>query len=136
MAGLGGTGSLPGSSVGEVPMTDRRSFLRMLAVAGVAMAVVVAPAIAEEFFGVITKVDIEGKKLTVVEKDTDKEVTITTNDATETQTKDGYVKVDLEKLSKNVDRAKEKGKKGVMAKITHEKGVASKISVVRKKAAN
>src|SRR5262249_43748325 len=101
-----------------------------------AMAVVVAPAIAEELLGVITKVDVDAKKLTVVEKDTDKEHTITTNDSTEASSKGGYVKIDLEKLSKKVDGAKEKGKKGVAAKIIHEKGVASKITYQAKKKAN
>jgi len=34
-------------------------------------------ALADELLGVLTKVDVEGKKLTVVEKDTDKEIEIT-----------------------------------------------------------
>src|SRR5262249_38097621 len=111
---------------------------RTLVVGLVALTVVVAPAIAEELLGVISKVDIEGKKLTVIEKDTDKDVTITVTDDTEYVTGKGSGKVDLEKLSKNVATAIEKGKKGVTAKITHDKGVASKIvaGAGKKKAAN
>ncbi len=116
-------------------MQDRRSFLRMLAVGFVALAVVVAPAIADELFGVVTKVDIEGKKLTVVEKDTDKEVIVTTTDDTEVVTKKGSMKLDLEKLAKNVERVKEKGAKGVGVEITHDKGVASKLKYQFKKKA-
>src|SRR5689334_21354598 len=69
-------------------MRDRRSFFRTLALGFVALAVVVGPAIADEILGVITKVDVDAKKLTVVGED-DKEVTITTNDDTELVTKKG-----------------------------------------------
>jgi hypothetical protein len=117
-------------------MTTRRRFLASITCALVAFGVVAGTVLADELLGVISKVDIEGKKLTVIEKDTDKEVIITVNDKTEQTTKDGSVPVDLEKLSKRVDGAKEKGKKGVNAKITHEKGVASKIEPAKKKAAN
>jgi hypothetical protein len=116
-------------------MKNRRTFLLTLTAGLMAMAVIVAPVIAEELFGVITKVDVEGKKLTVIEKDTDKEVIITTTDDTERQTKDGFVKLDLEKLSKQVAKNQDAGKKGVNAKIEHEKGVASKIYSAKKKAA-
>lgn len=117
-------------------MKDRRTFLRTLAVGFMALAVIVAPAIADELFGVITKVDVEGKKLTVIEKGTDKEVMITTTDDTEVVTKKGSNKIDLEKLSSGLEKAKEKGARGIPAKITHEKNVASKIRPQFKKKAD
>jgi biopolymer transport protein ExbD len=117
-------------------MKDRRSFLRTMAAGIVALAVVVAPAIADELFGVIIKVDVPAKKITVVEKDTDKEVVLTTTEDTEYVTKKGTSKLDLEKLEKNVTKNIDAGKKGVFAKVTHEKGVASKISAAGKKKAD
>jgi hypothetical protein len=117
-------------------MTTRRRFLASITCALVAFGVVAGTVLADELLGVISKVDVEGKKLTVIEKDTDKEVIVTVTDKTEAKTKGGYGPVDLEKLSKRVDGAKEKGKKGIQTKITHEKGVASKIeNVFQKKAA-
>jgi hypothetical protein len=117
-------------------MKTRRRFLLTLIPAVVALVVVVAPVLADELLGVLTKVDIEGKKITVEAKDTDKEVEIKITDDTEQVTKKGPVKVDLEKLSKGVEKAKEKGKKGIQVKVTHEKNVASKIQFVfQKKAA-
>lgn len=117
-------------------MENRRSFLRTFAAGIVALAVVVAPAIADELLGFVSKVDVAGKKLTVVEKGSEKEVEITTTDDTEWVTKKGTNKLDLEKLSRQVTKNIDAGKKGVFAKVTHEKGVASKISTVGKKAAN
>ncbi|SIN73597.1 hypothetical protein SAMN05444166_0534 [Singulisphaera sp. GP187] len=114
-------------------MTHRRSFLRTLAVSLVALTVVVIPAIADELLGVITKVDVATKKITVLEKGSDKEVEITTTDDTEYVTPKKTSKLDLEKLQKNVTKQIDAGKKGVRAKVTHEKGVASSISVVAKK---
>jgi biopolymer transport protein ExbD len=100
------------------------------------LSLVVGTAIADEIFGFITKVDVEGKKLSVETKDSDTPVEITVNDDTELVTAKGSSKVDLEKLAKNVERIKEKGKKGIPAKITHDKNVASKISVAGKKKAD
>ncbi len=117
-------------------MKTRRSFMLTLTAGLVALAVLAAPVIAEELFGVITKVDVAGKKLTVTPKGEDKDIDVTVTDATEVQTKDGFAKIDLEKLSKRVEGAKEKGKKGANAIITHEKGVASKIAYPKKKANN
>ena len=109
-------------------MQSRRGFLIKVG-AGFAAAgmVVVGTVLADELLGVITKVDIEGKELTVIEKDTDKEVKIKVTDETETKTKDGYAKIDLEKLETRVKKVQEFGKKGIEAKIYHEKGVASKV---------
>jgi hypothetical protein len=118
-------------------MKNRREFVLTLTAGLVALAVIITPVIAEELFGVITKVDVAGKKLTVVEKDSDKEVTVTTTDDTELVTGKGASKLDLEKLEKGVAKNQDAGKKGIMAKITHEGGVASKISIAaKKKAAN
>jgi hypothetical protein len=100
------------------------------------MGLVVASVLADELFGVITKVDADAKKITVVEKDTDKEVQITVTDDTEYVSKKGSGKVDFEKLEKGIAKAKDAGKKGINVKITHEKYVASKIETQKKKAAN
>jgi len=108
---------------------DRRSRLRTLAACFVALAVVVAPAIAEEIFGVITKVDVQAKKVTVVSKDSDKDLVLTTNADTEILFGKNAEKGDLEKLDKAVQKQLDAGKKGAFAKVTHEKGVASKITV-------
>ena len=117
-------------------MKNRREFLLMLTAGVVALAVVAAPVIADELLGVLTKVDVEGKKVTVVEKDTDKEIEVTITDDTEYVTPKKSGKVDLERLAKGIEKAKERGKQGIRVKVTHEKGVASKIKVPsRKKAA-
>jgi len=78
------------------PMTNRRTFLLTLTSGLVALAVLAAPVIAEELFGVVTKVDVEGKKLMVMPKGEDKEIEVTVTDDTEFIGKDGPVKVDLE----------------------------------------
>ena len=118
-------------------MQSRLGFLFKLTAGFAAMAlVVVGSVIADELLGTITKVDVEGKKITVVEKDTDKEIDLKITDETETKTKDGYAKVDLEKLDSRVKKIQDAGKKGIEAKIYHEKGVASKIEAkFRKKKA-
>jgi len=116
-------------------MLNRRGLLRTFATLGVAMVVVMGSVFADELMGVITKVDADAKKITVVEKGTDKEVVVQVNDDTEYVTKKGSNKIDLEKLEKQVAKAQEKGRKGVGVKITHEKAVASKIEAVAKKAA-
>ena len=116
-------------------MKNRRTFLLTLTSAFVALVMAVGPAIADELFGVITKVDVEGKKVTVVEKGTDKDVEVTITDDTEWVTKKGNQKIDLEKVSKNVKKAQDAGKKGITVKVTHEKGVASEIAPAPKKKA-
>jgi len=115
-------------------MKNRREFLLTLTAGLVALAVIITPVIADELLGVITKVDVEGKKLTVVEKESDKEVTVKTTDDTEYVTGKGSSKIDLEKIAKGVSKAQDAGKKGLMVKVTHEKGVASKIESAKKKA--
>ena len=121
-------------------MKNRRGFLLTCVTGFVAMALVVGTVIADELLGVLTKVDVEGKKLTVVEKDTDKEVVIKTTEETEWVSKKGDRKLDtenLEKLDSFVKKVQDAGKKGVNIKVTHEKNVASKIEVKfgKKKAA-
>jgi len=117
-------------------MKTRRSFLLTMTAGLVALAVLAAPVIAEELFGVITKVDVAGKKLTVTPKGEDKDIEVTVTDDTEYVTAKGANKVDLEKLSKQLAKAQEKGKKGFNVTITHEKGVASKITAPAKKKTN
>jgi len=115
-------------------MQNRRKFLLTLTAGVVAMSfVVVASVFADELLGVITKVDVEGKKITVEEKGTDKEVVITITDETEQTKKGGGTqKVDLEKLEKGVKKQQDNGKKGINVKVTHEKNVASKIEFQKK----
>jgi len=115
-------------------MQNRRKFLLTLTAGVVAMSfVVVASVLADELLGVITKVDVEGKKITVEEKGTDKEVVITITDETEQTKKGGGTqKVDLEKLEKGVKKQQDAGKKGISVKVTHEKNVASKIEFQKK----
>lgn len=116
-------------------MKSRRTILLTMTASLMALALVVAPVIAEELLGVLTKVDIDAKKVTVVEKGTDKEVQITINDKTEQVTKKGTGSVNLEKLEKRVAKVQEKGAKGINVKIEHDKGVASKLEFTKKKAA-
>ena len=116
-------------------MSFRRKTMMALACTTVALGTIGIPAIADELFGVITKVDVEGKKLMVLPKDADKEIEVTVTGDTEVVTKKGSTPLDLEKLSKGVAKAQDAGKKGVMVKIEHEKGVASKITYQAKKKA-
>lgn len=116
-------------------MKNRRTFVLGLASSLVALVVIVAPAIAGELLGVLTKVDVEGKKVTVVEKGTEKEVVVSVTDDTEFATPKGSNKINLSKVAKAVDGAKEKGRKGINVIVTHEKDVASKIAIAAKKKA-
>jgi hypothetical protein len=97
------------------------------------MVLVVGTVIADELLGVLTKVDVDAKKITVIEKDTDKEHVLKTNDDTvQIQKKKGElveVKVALEKLKGFLEKVQDKGAKGIPVKVTYEKGVASKIEV-------
>jgi CBS domain-containing protein len=103
-----------------------RRFTRAFACGLVALGVLVVPVVAEELLGVLTKVDVEAKKITVVTKD-DKEVLVTVTADTEYVTPKGSNKLDLEKVSKSLERIQEKGRKGLSVKVTHEDGVASKV---------
>jgi hypothetical protein len=119
-------------------MKNRRGFLLTCVTGLVAMSLVVGTVIADELLGALSKVDVEGKVITVIEKDTDKEVKIKiTDDTILIAKKKGEVvesKVDLEKLANGLKKAEDAGKK-VNLKVTHEKGVASKIEFQKKKKA-
>jgi hypothetical protein len=114
-------------------MLNRRGLLRTLATLGVAAVVVMGSVFADELLGVISKVDADAKKITVIEKGTKNEVVVEVNGDTEYVTKKGSNKLDLEKLERQVAKAQEKGRKGVSVKITHDKKVASKIEATPKK---
>ena len=116
-------------------MNRRRSLMLLMTTSLVALVMIAGTALADELFGTITKVDADAKKITVLEKDTDKEVVVTITDSTEYISKKGSSKVDFEKLATNLQKAKDNNKKGQMLKIEHEKGVASKITPAGKKAA-
>ena len=115
-------------------MKTRRSFVLSLTAGFVALGLIAGTALADELLGVLTKVDVEGKKITVVEKGSDKEVVVTITDKTEEVTKKGANPVNLEKLAKGLAKVQDAGKKGIAVKVEHEKAVASKISRVGKKA--
>jgi hypothetical protein len=118
-------------------MKNRRTFLLAITAGLVAAAVIITPVIAEELFGNVLSVDVDAKKFTVTTKD-GSEVVVTTTDKTEFVTGKGDT-TDLEKIARGVNKAKEAGKKGAMAKVTHEKGVASKVifgGFAKKKEAN
>jgi hypothetical protein len=112
-------------------MQNRRKFLLILTTGIVAMGFVVASVIADELLGVITKVDVDAKKITVEEKESNKEVVIKITDETERVSQKGTDKVNLEELQDYLKKVQEKGKKGITVKVTHEKGVASKIETKR-----
>ncbi len=113
-------------------MRNRRGFLLSMVVAGVMAMGVVATAMADELLGMLVKVDVDGKKITVEEKGTDKEVVVKITDETEWVTKKGVEKVDLEKVERILTKFQDAGKKGIGVKVTHEKGVASKLEFQKK----
>jgi hypothetical protein len=119
-------------------MKNRRGFLLTCVTGFVAMVLVVGTVIADELLGALSKVDVEGKEITIIEKDTDKEVKVKiTDDTIQISKKKGEVvesKVDLEKLAGFLKKAEDAGKK-INLKVTHEKGVASKIEFQKKKKA-
>jgi hypothetical protein len=117
-------------------MQTRRKFLTMLTAGIVALVVAAAPVIADELIGVLTKVDVEAKTLTVEEKGSGKEVQIKTTNDTELVTKKGTTKLNLKQVAKGLEKLQEKGRKGRQVTITHENGVASKVDLTKKKAAN
>jgi hypothetical protein len=116
---------------GQSPMQTRRKLLLRLVVCCATMSLFVATAtvFADELIGALTKVDVEGKKLTIVDKD-EKEVEVKVTDETEYPTKKD-TKYDLEKLNGLVKERTDAGKK-VNVKVTHDKNVASKIEFQKK----
>jgi hypothetical protein len=121
------------ASGGHGPMLSRRKLLLMITACCAAMCFVVASVLADELLGALTKVDVEGKKITVVDKESEKEVEVKVTDDTE-YPKKGNTQFDLEKLEGAVKKATDAGKK-VNVKVTHEKNVASKIEFQKKKGA-
>ncbi|AGA24603.1 hypothetical protein [Singulisphaera acidiphila] len=118
-------------------MNNRRTFLLALLSGVVALGLVAGSALADELLGVISKVDVEGKKVTVIENGSDKEVEVTVKSDTEfVNAKGAAAPIDLEKVSKNVAKVQEKGRKGINVVVTHDKSVASKITVSVKKKSN
>jgi phage terminase small subunit len=115
-------------------MQSRRKLLIAFTTCFVAMGFVVASVLADELLGVLTKVDVEGKKITVVENDTDKEIEIKITDDTEQVSKKGTGKVDLEKIETKLKKTQDAGKK-INIKVTHDKNVASKIEFPKAKGA-
>jgi len=115
-------------------MLNRRGLVLSLTTGLVALVLVVGTVLADELLGTIIKVDADAKVIVVVPKDSDKEIKIKVTDKTEVSKKGGFEKVDLEKLTKAVEKAQDKGQKGIQAKVTYEDGVASKIERIRKKA--
>jgi hypothetical protein len=115
-------------------MMKRRGFVLMLTPGLVALGLVVGSAIADELMGMITKIDVEGKQLTVVPKDSTKEIKVKVTDKTEVSSTKGVRKIDLEKLAKKLEKAQDDGRKGLEAKIIHEDNVASKLEFAKKKA--
>ncbi len=116
-------------------MMNRRVLVLALTAGFVALGMIVTPVIADELLGIVTRVDVEHRKLTVLEKESDKEVEFSTTDETEFVTPKSTGKLVLKKLAKGVERAKEKGRKGIPVNVTHEKSVASKITLATKKKA-
>jgi LytS/YehU family sensor histidine kinase len=115
-------------------MQSHRKFAIKFAACFAAMGFFVVSVFADELLGVLSKVDVEGKKITVVEKDTDKEIEIKITDETEQPTgKNKTGKVDMEKLESRLKKNQDAGKK-VNVKVTHDKNVASKLEIVRNKA--
>ena len=112
-------------------MKNRREFVLTLTAGLVALAVIITPVIAEELMGMISNVDLEGKKVTVLTKGGD-EVEVKTTGSTEVVTGKGDT-IDLEKLAKLVKKQQDAGKKGAFAKVTHEGKVASKITILQAK---
>lgn len=115
-------------------MMKQRGFVLMLTTCLVALVLVVGSAIADELMGMITKIDVDGKVLTVLPKDAKKEIKVKVTDKTEVSSTKGVRKIDLEKLAKKLEKAQDDGRKGLRAKITYEDGVASKLEFAKKKA--
>ena len=101
---------------------SRRTLLTSLLAASFALVVTVGTALAAELMGTIKSVDVDGKKIVVTEKDTDKDIEVTVTDDTDWVTKKkGETKTDKINLSKV--------KKGTVVEVVHEDKKASKITV-------
>lgn len=107
-------------------MQSPRLWIRGLTAGLVAFGLLAGSVLADELIGRIKSVDVEGKKIIITEKDTDKDVEITIVEETELLTPKGETrKVDLEKMKQGL----EKSKRGRNVQVTHKDGVASKIEI-------
>src|ERR1700744_3762259 len=100
-------------------LLTRRKFALALTTAVVSLALTVGAALAAELLGTVKSVDTDAKKITVTPKEGD-DVVVTIKDDTEWYTGKGK-KID------NYDLAK--AKKGMLLEVTHENGVASKVTI-------
>lgn len=118
-------------------MSSYRGLIRAGAALAVALAFVMGSVLAEEIMGVITKVDPAAKKITVYQKKADKEIELEVGDDAllVTPKDESGSKVDLEKLEKQLTKAKEKNadSKGLFAKIEYEGTKVKKIDRTAKK---
>jgi hypothetical protein len=103
-------------------MLSRRSWVRGLTTAAVALLVVAAPILADELIGTVQSTNVDAKSFLVMPKGGGDDVEVKINDKTEFETAKG------KKLT-NFDLAKMK--KGTRVTVTHEKGVASKVVLSR-----
>ena len=111
-------------------MKTPRSFLVGLAAGVVGLALIPGVSLAGEILGHLTKVDADGKKLTITETGSGKSTVVTVNDKTVFTGKKGETSADLSKLSKQLAKADDSGKtKKFDVKITEEKGVAVKVQL-------
>ena len=113
-------------------MQSRRKLLLKFTACFVAMGFVVASVLADELLGVLSKVDVEGKKITVVEKDTDKEIEVKITDDTEQTPRKNKTGKSTSKSSRRRSRKRQDAGKKVNIKVTHDKNVASKLEFPRR----
>lgn len=120
-------------------MSSYRGLIRAGAALAMALAFVMGSVLADEIFGVITKVDPAAKKITVYQKKADKEFDLEVGDDAllVTQKDADGSKIDLSKLENQLTKAKEKNanSKGIFAKIEYEGTKLKKIDRTAKKKA-
>jgi hypothetical protein len=103
--------------------------LFLTAAAAVATATAfLTPVLADERFGVITNVDLEGNTLTLLKTD-EKELEIKTTAGTQVVVTGNKVTLTLKDLASALAKDKEAGRKGTFAQVTHENNVAAKIRI-------
>ena len=92
-------------------MMKRRGFMLAMTTGLVALGFVVGSVLADELLGVITKVDVSGKQLSVLPNGSEKEIKVKVTDDTEQVTKKGTRKIDLEKLEKFLEKVQDNGRR-------------------------
>jgi hypothetical protein len=108
-------------------MKNPRALLLALTTGIAAVTAVLTPALAEQLFGVITRVDLDENKIVLVTPGKEAPE-IKTTASTEVVSSHGD-KIDLKVLKGAVAKEQQAGKKGAFAKVTHENNIASKITV-------